>query len=171
MRYNSQMPHQQRADAPSLIRVDHHEGDLRLSGLHDDVTSSAGDDRSALFIDFRDERDVFVEIDVDEKIDFFFGKATFRSKKAPLKRLCTGSLDGGEHAGSIIRAKSADPDPPAVAERFDPGIGGGSGHKEITRSVLPKWRIDSCCKRVAREMGVSVLTFDLDQASACAVQQ
>src|SRR6267154_3883203 len=92
-RQGSQMAHQDRPNALTLIVIDHDESDFCVAWLDDDESSPARDDRMSIFVDLRSERDMGFEIDIEKKGHFPFGKALLWYEEASLKRLHAGPSD------------------------------------------------------------------------------
>ena len=113
------MPHQDRPDTLALIGIDHDESDLGLAWPHNDIASAAGDHRVSVFIDFRDERDMVVEIDIEEEGHLLLREALLWHEEAPLKRLRAGPSDRRKHLGPVIGTKRADFDRTTVAKMLD----------------------------------------------------
>ena len=67
MRQYDQMAHQDRADALTLIGVNHDEGDFGLAWLDDDISAATHNSRSSNFVDLRYECDMGVEIDIEKE--------------------------------------------------------------------------------------------------------
>src|SRR5258708_2790532 len=124
-RKGSQMAHQDRPNALTLIVINH------------------------------------VEIDIEKKGHFPFGKALLWNEEASLKRLHAGAPDRREHVGPVIGTKRTDFDRTAVAKMLSGPIicsfshGGwlpGPRRKSLQRARMTFW----------------VFVLDLDQAGACA---
>jgi hypothetical protein len=115
----SQMPHEIRPDSLGLIGIDHDESDFGLAGPDNNIASTADDDGVAAFVDFRDERDMIFEIDIQEESLLPFRKAFLWYEEAPTQRLCAGSSNRREHLGPVIGTERADFDRAAVAQILD----------------------------------------------------
>src|SRR6267143_5401817 len=115
-RQGSQMAHQDRPNALTLIVIDHDESDFSLAWLDDDITAAAHDSRSSIFVDLRNERDMGFEIDIEKEGHFPFGKALLWYEEPSLKRLHAGPSDRREHFGPVIGTKRTDFNQTAVAK-------------------------------------------------------
>src|SRR5712671_3880356 len=115
-RKGSQMAHQDRPNALTLIVINHDESDFCVAWLDDDKSSPACDDRMSIFVDLRNERDMGFEIDNEKKGHFPFGKALLWNEEASLKRLHAGAPDRREHVGPVIGTKRTDFNRTAVAK-------------------------------------------------------
>src|SRR6185437_11008854 len=131
------MPGQQRADALTLIAIDHDKGDLGFAGPGHDIARAADDCGPAVLVDDGDQRDMIDEIDVHEERLFLLRKSALGYEEAALQRLCAGATDGGEHAGFIVRPQRADFDRPIVTQSLLRGIGGGRHYRSLRARPLP----------------------------------
>src|SRR5260370_12238018 len=161
------MAHENRADPLALICVDHDESAVGLACPDNDMTSAAGDSRASAFIDLRDERDVALEIDVEEEGHLLLREALLWREKASLNRLCAGPSDRREHLGPVIGTKGADVDRTAVANVFDDRIIGGLQACKMIPGLSNRRLL---CRHgsFSREDDPSVLMLDLGQAQPSA---
>ncbi len=108
--------HQQRAEALSLVIVDHDKGDLGLAGFGHDVSSAAHDHLASMLFGERDQGDVIGKIDAHEEATSFFENLASRRRNAvaATPRPC-GQL-AAQHVILVVRPQRADLDVTAVTQ-------------------------------------------------------
>src|SRR6266446_8333433 len=141
----SEMMHERRADTLRLILIDDSESYLRLPRLHEDVTPTPRDHGPAAFLHYRSQRDVIVEVDIQEKVNLRLREAASHSEETAIKGLPAAAIDGCDEVGPVVRSESADFDPPSIAQRLEYRIVGWFQHdrhvfNEPCRWLRAQWR-------------------------------
>jgi hypothetical protein len=122
------MAHQRRADTLPLMPVHHHEGQLSLPGLLDDVTTATNDRRPPAFFHHGDQRYMFDKIDIQVESDFLFCEVASWSEETTVERGAAGFSDGCEEIRLVVRPEGADFDTAPTAQRLERQILGCFQH-------------------------------------------
>src|SRR5262245_22208938 len=101
------MIHQGRANALSLVLIDHCEGHFGRSGPHHHITPAADNRRSSGLFDQRDQRDMVDEIYIHEERYFTFRKAALRYEEPTVESTGTRARYGRGQIRAIIRRERA----------------------------------------------------------------
>jgi hypothetical protein len=107
------------ANTSALIRVGDHEGDLRLFVPDKHIATTAYDRWSGAIIDDCDQRNVFLEIDIDEETGLLLGEDRPHREKAAVKRECAGPIDGGFKSWPIGWLQGSYFDTAAIPQHLD----------------------------------------------------